>query len=74
MKKRVEEMEKEAEKLRQLQAAAESASAGDESGAGTPMDAEDDKSLADQRSIYVGNVSHIECQSRLVDFWANCDM
>lgn len=55
MKQRVEEMEREAKKLRELQAAAE-ASAGSEE----PENAgegDDDKSGADTRSVYVGNVS-----------------
>jgi polyadenylate-binding protein 2 len=59
MKQRVEEMEREAKKLRELQAAAEQASnaAGSEDG-GVPMETEEDKSAADGRSIYVGNVGH----------------
>jgi len=58
MKQRVEEMEKEAKKLRELQAAAEQASniAGAEEG--VPMETEEDKLAADGRSIYVGNVCH----------------
>jgi hypothetical protein len=61
MKQRVEEMEREAQKLRELQAAAAAESAsgdGDHAGAdGTvPMDSEDDKALSDGRSVYVGNV------------------
>lgn len=58
MKQRVEEMEREANKLRELQAAAENAENGSVSGGdGAPMETEEDKSLADSRSIYVGNVS-----------------
>lgn len=60
MKQRVEEMEREAQKLRELQAAAENANGGsvhDGSEAGVPMDAEDDKSISDGRSVFVGNVS-----------------
>lgn len=61
MKQRVEEMEREAMKLRELQAAAESAdgSSGREGSAGAPMEGEDDKAQADSRSIYVGNVCFI---------------
>jgi len=55
MKQRVAEMEAEAEKLRQLQAAAE---AGDSSAGGAPMETEDDKTAADSRSVYAGNVSN----------------
>lgn len=56
MKQRVEEMEREAKKLRELQAAAEQASNnGDDDG--VPMETEEDKSDADNRSVYVGNVS-----------------
>ena len=55
MKQRVEEMEKEAAKLREMQEAAEKASESGVSG-GAPMDTEEDKTAADNRSIYVGNV------------------
>lgn len=59
MKQRVEEMEREANKLRELQAAAEKAErasveAGD---ASVPMETEEDKAAADGRSVFVGNVS-----------------
>ena len=55
MKQRVAEMEREANKLRELQAAAEKeANSGDDASA---LGTEDDKHLADGRSIYVGNVS-----------------
>lgn len=56
MKQRVAEMEKEAIKLRELQAAAalESNTA---DGEDTNMETEEDKSAADGRSVYVGNVS-----------------
>jgi hypothetical protein len=48
-------MEREANKLRELQAAAEKeASSGDD---GSAVGTEDDKLLADGRSVYVGNVS-----------------
>jgi polyadenylate-binding protein 2 len=60
MKQRVEEMEREANKLRELQAAAEKASggqAGDDSG--VPMVTDEDRAASDSRSIYVGNVSFI---------------
>ena len=53
MKQRVAEMEQEALKLRELQAAAAIETP---AGEDTQMDAEDDKSIADGRSIYVGNV------------------
>ena len=58
MKQRVEEMEKEAAKLREMQEAAEKASESGVSG-GAPMDTEEDKTAADNRSIYVGNVRGI---------------
>ncbi|KAI5833484.1 hypothetical protein K523DRAFT_232770 [Schizophyllum commune Tattone D] len=57
MKQRVEEMEKEAAKLREMQEAAEKASESGVSG-GAPMDTEEDKTAADNRSIYVGNVDY----------------
>jgi hypothetical protein len=58
MKQRVEEMEREAKKLRELQAAAESANGGStiEADQGVPMETEEDKSIADGRSVFVGNV------------------
>ena len=55
MKQRVAEMEREANKLRELQAAAEKeANSGED---GSTLGTEDDKQAADGRSIYVGNVS-----------------
>ena len=56
MKQRVEEMEREAKKLRELQAAAEKAANGSEGGENGPMEAEEDKTAIDSRSVYVGNV------------------
>lgn len=57
MKQRVEEMEREATKLRELQAAAEQASGSvEEDDTGLDMGGDDDKSDADIRSVYVGNV------------------
>ncbi|KAF9449898.1 RNA-binding domain-containing protein [Macrolepiota fuliginosa MF-IS2] len=58
MKQRVEEMEREAKKLRELQAAAEQAADGSEAGDSGPMDTEDEKNAIDGRSIYVGNVDY----------------
>jgi polyadenylate-binding protein 2 len=52
MKQRVAEMEKEADKLRQLQAAAESATEG-----GDAIVTDEDKAVADSRSVFVGNAS-----------------
>ena len=54
MKQRVAEMEREAEKLRELQAAAESASTPD--GADGAAQPEDEKPAVDGRSVFVGNV------------------
>lgn len=58
MKQRVEEMEREAKKLRELQAAAESqgAAGGAATDQGVPMETEEDKAVADSRSVFVGNV------------------
>lgn len=59
MKQRVAEMEREASKLRELQAAAEQAAhSGDESGGA--METDEDKAGADGRSVYVGNVCNFE--------------
>lgn len=58
MKQRVEEMEREAKKLRELQAAAAASNAeGGEADGGEPMETDEDKSIADSRSVFVGNVS-----------------
>lgn len=56
MKKRVEEMEREANKLRELQSAAEKAEQSSQGSEQVPMETEEDKAAADSRSIYVGNV------------------
>ncbi|KAF9057368.1 hypothetical protein BJ165DRAFT_1520757 [Panaeolus papilionaceus] len=57
MKQRVAEMEREASKLRELQAAAaeQSAQSGDD---GSVVENEEDKAAADGRSVYVGNVDY----------------
>ena len=62
MKQRVEEMEREANKLRELQAAAEKAEQSAQGGEQVPMETEEDKAASDARSIYVGNVSFL-CSS-----------
>ena len=59
MKQRVAEMEREAEKLRELQAAAESASTPDGADGATPP--EEDKPAVDGRSVFVGNVRLAFC-------------
>ncbi|KAF8333332.1 translation protein SH3-like domain-containing protein [Amanita rubescens] len=58
MKQRVEEMEREAKKLRELQAAAEQASAASGGENGDPLLEGEDKAMADNRSVYVGNVDY----------------
>ena len=53
-------MEREANKLRELQAAAEKNEHGepvDGDEAAVPMETDEEKALADMRSVYVGNVS-----------------
>lgn len=59
MKQRVEEMEREANKLRELQAAAEKQENGSEAGGdgSVAMETEDERASADGKSIFVGNVS-----------------
>ncbi|KAK0206289.1 hypothetical protein DFS33DRAFT_1452391 [Desarmillaria ectypa] len=57
MKQRVEEMEKEAMKLREMQAEAEKVN-NDSLDAGVPMETDEDKAAADSRSVYVGNVDY----------------
>ena len=63
MKQRVAEMEREANKLRELQAAAEQAAAAEEGGS---QFGDDDKHAADIRSIYIGNVCFF-CLSMNID-------
>jgi len=60
MKQRVEEMEREAKKLRELQAAASESNnvQGGEGEGGEPMETDEDKSAADSRSVFVGNVDY----------------
>jgi polyadenylate-binding protein 2 len=58
MKQRVEEMEREANKLRELQAAAEQANNVGDPAEDLPMVTDEDKAAADGRSIYVGNVCY----------------
>ncbi|KAF9563694.1 RNA-binding domain-containing protein [Agrocybe pediades] len=58
MKQRVEEMEREANKLRELQAAAAEQAANSSDAHGTAMDTDEDKANADSRSVYVGNVDY----------------
>ncbi|KAF8974597.1 hypothetical protein BDZ97DRAFT_1774484 [Flammula alnicola] len=57
MKQRVAEMEREASKLRELQAAAEQAAHSADENAGA-METDEDKTGADSRSVYVGNVDY----------------
>jgi polyadenylate-binding protein 2 len=54
MKQRVKEMEEEAAKLRELQAAAQASESAE--GEGTSMETDEDRAAADVRSVYVGNV------------------
>jgi hypothetical protein len=56
MKQRVQEMEEEAAKLRELQAQAE-AEAGSTGANGETAETEDERAASDNRSIFVGNVS-----------------
>jgi hypothetical protein len=60
MKQRVKEMEEEAAKLRELQAAAAAASASSDPDAngegGVAGETEEERAAADERSVYVGNV------------------
>lgn len=68
MKQRVEEMEREANKLRELQAAAEKQEHGGAGGdASVPMETEDERAQADSRSIFVGNVCFIHLLSSFPD-------
>ncbi|KAF9046036.1 RNA-binding domain-containing protein [Hymenopellis radicata] len=70
MKKRVEEMEKEAMKLREMQAEQEHANGGIDTGG--PMETDEDKSAADGRSIYVGNVDYSATPEEIQGHFQSC--
>ncbi|KAF5363659.1 hypothetical protein D9756_000851 [Leucocoprinus leucothites] len=72
MKQRVEEMEREAKKLRELQAAAEQAASGSEGGDGAPMETEEDKTAIDSRSVYVGNVDYSATPEEIQGHFQSC--
>lgn len=62
MKQRVAEMEREANKLRELQAAAEQEHSAEENGGA--METDEDKANTDSRSVYVGNVGRFVCDMK----------
>jgi len=70
MKQRVAEMEREAEKLRELQAAAESASTPDGADGAAPP--EDEKPAIDGRSVFVGNVDYSATPEELQGHFQAC--
>lgn len=70
MKQRVAEMEREAEKLRELQAAAESATTGD--GSDSAVTLEEDKTAIDGRSVFVGNVDYSATPEELQAHFQAC--
>ncbi|KAF7776371.1 hypothetical protein Agabi119p4_4764 [Agaricus bisporus var. burnettii] len=72
MKQRVEEMEREAKKLREMQAAAEKAADTSEGGESAPMDTEEDKNLIDSRSVYVGNVDYGATPEEIQGHFQSC--
>ncbi|KAI0771908.1 hypothetical protein BD413DRAFT_546947 [Trametes elegans] len=72
MKQRVEEMEREANKLRELQAAAEKAERSTPTGDHVPMETEEDKAAADGRSIYVGNVDYAATPEEIQQHFQAC--
>jgi len=70
MKQRVAEMEREAEKLRELQAAAESASTPSGTDGAAPSD--EDKNAVDGRSVFVGNVDYSATPEELQGHFQSC--
>jgi len=70
MKQRVAEMEREAEKLRELQAAAESASTPEGADGAAPLD--EDKPAIDGRSVFVGNVDYSATPEELQGHFQAC--
>ncbi|EKM59712.1 uncharacterized protein PHACADRAFT_250387 [Phanerochaete carnosa HHB-10118-sp] len=73
MKQRVEEMEREANKLRELQAAAENQEhEGGASDASVPMETEDERAQADQRSIFIGNVDYASTPEEIQQHFQAC--
>ncbi|OJT10488.1 Polyadenylate-binding protein 2 [Trametes pubescens] len=71
MKQRVEEMEREATKLRELQAAAEKAERSTPTG-DQPMETEEEKAATDSRSIYVGNVDYSATPEEIQQHFQAC--
>ncbi|KAH9943103.1 uncharacterized protein BXZ73DRAFT_97158 [Epithele typhae] len=72
MKQRVEEMEREAKKLRELQAAAEKAEQSAAGSEGTPMETEEEKAASDGRSVYVGNVDYAATPEEIQQHFQAC--
>ncbi|GJE84604.1 polyadenylate-binding protein 2 [Phanerochaete sordida] len=73
MKQRVEEMEREANKLRELQAAAEKQEhEGDGGDASVPMETEDERAQADSRSIFIGNVDYAATPEEIQQHFQSC--
>jgi len=70
MKQRVAEMEREAEKLRELQAAAESASTPEGTDGTAPL--EEEKTAVDGRSVFVGNVDYSATPEELQGHFQAC--
>ncbi|KAH9853718.1 hypothetical protein C2E23DRAFT_867736 [Lenzites betulinus] len=72
MKQRVEEMEREANKLRELQAAAEKAERSTPTGDQVPMETEEEKAAADSRSVYIGNVDYSATPEEIQQHFQAC--
>ncbi|KAI0092814.1 hypothetical protein BDY19DRAFT_903561 [Irpex rosettiformis] len=74
MKQRVEEMEREANKLRELQAAAEKQESASETGGdgSVSMETEDERAQADSRSIFVGNVDYSSTPEEIQQHFQAC--
>ncbi|KAL4241482.1 Nucleotide-binding alpha-beta plait domain superfamily protein [Abortiporus biennis] len=74
MKQRVEEMEREANKLRELQAQAEKneQTVADPDNAGVPMETDEERTAADSRSVFVGNVDYASTPEEIQQHFQSC--
>jgi len=74
MKQRVAEMEEEANKLRELQALAEKqeGDASETSNGSVPMETEEERAVADGRSVFVGNVDYASTPEEIQQHFQAC--
>ncbi|RKO94453.1 hypothetical protein BDK51DRAFT_20545 [Blyttiomyces helicus] len=72
MKLRMEEMQKEAEKLKQMQAEVDSASGASVEAGGAAEGTDESKEAVDSRSIYIGNVDYSATPEEIQAHFRSC--